>query len=359
MTRSVPARPPIGLIIVLAVLAGGALAVLLFSPHLAGGLFSDPAHFWRRLLWPLLRLTFFISLGLFVGQIIEATGWTHRFTLLARPFMRRAHFSPAMGAAFTTAFVSGTAALSMLMEFHREDTLSRRELLLAVLTNTFPSFFLHLPTTFFLLLPLVGKAGMLYLLLTFAAAVLRLAGVLVASRLLLPRPAGPYTPPRNNEAISRRGILKKTAAAFRSRMTRILIIVLPVYLIVVIVAEVGLFDWLRRALADQVGSAFLPMEAFSVVLISLVAEFTSGYAAAGAMLESGALTVFQTVLALLIGNILAAPVRALRHQLPYYMGIFTPRLGLGLMVASQAFRLLSLAFVGGLFFFGWRAICGG
>ncbi|MGD8387370.1 MAG: nucleoside recognition protein [Desulfobacteraceae bacterium] len=353
MTRSAPSRPPVGLIFVLAILAAGALAFCLLGPGFKGSLFSEPGVLWKRLLWPLLRLTFFISLGLFVGQIIEGMGWTNRLTLLARPFMRGAHFSPGMGAAFTTAFVSGTAALSMLMEFHREGTLGRRELVLAILTNTFPSFFLHLPTTFFILLPLVGRAGMLYLLLTFAAAVLRLGVALTAARILLPRSTGNYAPPRDQGKAPWKEVLKKTAGAFRSRMARIMMIVLPVYLIVVIVADAGLFAWLRKALADQVASAFLPVEAFSVVLISLVAEFTSGYAAAGAMLESGALTVFQTVLALLVGNILAAPVRALRHQLPYYMGIFTPRLGLGLMIASQSFRLLSLAFVGGLFAVSW------
>ena len=359
MKRSALPRPSIGLLVVLAILAAGACAFFLFGPGYAGSLFSDPVLLWKRLLWPLLRLTFFISLGLFAGQVIEGMGWTHRLTLLARPFMRRAHFSPGMGAAFTTAFVSGTAALSMLMAFHREGGLGRKELVLAVLANTFPSFFLHLPTTFFLLLPLVGRAGMLYLLLTFAAAALRLGAALIASRMLLPRPDRACAAPRDREAASWREVLKKTAGAFRSRMIRILIIVLPVYLVVVIAADAGLFAWLRQALAGRVGSAVLPMEAFSVVLISLVAEFTSGYAAAGAMLESGALTVFQTVLALLAGNILAAPVRALRHQLPYYMGIFTPRLGLGLMVASQTFRLLSLAFVGGLFVFGGYAVSGG
>ena len=57
-------------------------------------------------------------------------------------------------------------------------------------------------------------------------------------------------------------------------------------------------------------------------------------------------SVFQVVIALLAGNIIAAPVRALRRQAPYYMGIFTPGLGIRLMLASQGFRIGSLIFVG-------------
>ena len=67
------------------------------------------------------------------------------------------------------------------------------------------------------------------------------------------------------------------------------------------------------------------------------------------MLESGALTVFQTVLALLVGNIIAAPVRALRHQMPYYMGIFGPKLGTRLVIISQTFRIASLLISGIVF----------
>ena len=128
-------------------------------------------------------------------------------------------------------------------------------------------------------------------------------------------------------------------------------IILPVYVIILLISDMGFFLWLRKILAQGISVAFIPVEAMSVVVFSLVAEFTSGYAAAGAMLESGALTVFQTVLALLIGNIIAAPVRALRHQMPYYMGIFGPKLGTRLVVISQTFRVASLVISGVAFTF--------
>ncbi len=342
-------RPPAALWVFLGLLAGAAFLAYLGGAAAPGGIFTDPEALWRRLGFPLLRLTFFISLGLFAGQVIEALGWTDRLAVLARPFMRRAHVSPHMGAAFTTAFVSGTASLSMLMEFYREGLLKRREISLSVLLNTFPSFFLHLPTTFFLVLPLVGKAGLLYLLLGSAAALLRLAAALTACKLLLP----PVTSAHRADAGKRPEpfsvVLGRIGGRFRARILRILLVVIPVYLVVLAAADLGLFSWLRQVLARHVDPAMVPIEAFSVVVFSLTAEFTSGYAAAGAMLDSGALTVTQTALALLAGNILGAPVRALRHQMPYYMGIFTPKLGLWLMAATQGFRILSLLAVGAVF----------
>jgi len=84
--------------------------------------------------------------------------------------------------------------------------------------------------------------------------------------------------------------------------------------------------------------------------LSFTAEFASGFAAAGALMDAGVLTTQQTVLALLIGNMVAFPVRALRHQLPRYMGIYSPKMGAQLLLMGQGFRLLSLIVVGALYY---------
>ena len=316
-----------------------------------GGVFKDPASLWKKVVWPLMRLTGFISIGLFVGQFIEAMGWTDKLAILARPFMRWGHLSSRTGSAFTTAFFSGTASLSMLRSFHDKGTMSNKEIIISVLLNTFPTFFLHLPTTFFILIPLIGKAGVIYLLLTFSAALLRLVVMIVYTHFSFPAVTIDYekSSPAKPEW---KKLFPDTVKKFQARLIRILMIVLPVYLIIALISDMGFFLWLRKLLAQGVSFAFIPIEAMSVIIFSLVAEFTSGYAAAGAMLDAGTLNVFQVVIALLAGNIIAAPVRALRHQMPYYMGIFTPGLGIRLMLVSQGFRVGSLIFVGLIYFLG-------
>jgi len=341
-------RPPVFLYTFLALLAGCA-----FMAYWSGAIdtipvFKEQARLWERVIWPLMKLTGFISIGLFIGLMVEGMGWTERLAFMARPFMRWGHLSHQMGAVFTTAFFSGTASLSMLMSFHQEGSINRKEITLSVLMNTFPSFFLHLPTTFFVILPLTGKAGAIYLLLTFGAAILRLAAILTCTHFILPESPG-HSHEKTSEVRDWKKLFRETAKKCMSRLANILMIVLPVYLIVALISDMGFFLWLRKSLALGISSAFIPVEAMSIVIFSLVAEFTSGYAAAGAMLDAGTLDTFQTVLALLLGNIIAAPVRALRHQLPYYMGIFSPGLGVYLMLASQGFRITSLAGVGLIF----------
>jgi hypothetical protein len=86
------------------------------------------------------------------------------------------------------------------------------------------------------------------------------------------------------------------------------------------------------------------------VILSFTAEFTSGFAAAGALLDAGILTIKQTAVALLIGNIIAFPIRALRHQLPHYIGIYSPKMGIQLLAMGQGLRIVSLFIVGTVYY---------
>jgi hypothetical protein len=330
---------------ILAVLLLVAFLVFYFASPIISSSFRNPSFWWKRLGKPLLRITIFISLGLFVGQIIEATGWTGRLSTLVRPLMRWGHLSDSSGASFTTAFVSGTAAQAMLVTFEEEGKLSKKEVVLTSLLNGLPAYFLHLPTTFFIILPLAGVAGLLYLILTLAAALLRTVGLVTYSRLTL-APRTLEMVAERKEGQSWKSILQDTWQKFLRRLQRIMLLVVPVYLVVMIVSQLGFFSWLRLKLAGGITSTVVPLESMSVVIFSLVAEFTSGFAAAGALLDAGTLSIRETVIALLLGNVVATPVRALRHQLPYYMGIFRPKLGIQLIALGQTLRVISVIIVG-------------
>ncbi|UCF94433.1 MAG: nucleoside recognition protein [Desulfobacterales bacterium] len=323
-------------------------AVLLAGMALMDGLTSSKL--FSKLLWPLVRLMALIGIGLIAGQVIEASGWTKALSILARPLFTFGRLGPHCSVAFASAFVSGVAANAMLLEFYEERRISREQLFLANLVNQLPAFFLHLPTTFFIVIPLTGRAGALYFLLTFLAAALRTAAFLIYGHLRL-RPQGPLAEDRRQDPVqpTRRNakeILRRVLERLPVRLMRIGIYVVPIYIVVFIVNALGVFQLLRDWLARFVITTFIPMESLSVVALSLAAEFTSGFAAAGALMQAGVLTVKQTVIALLVGNILAFPLRALRHQLPHYIGIYSPKLGTQILLVGQGFRLLSLIMVG-------------
>lgn len=314
----------------------------------AGGLLR-PDMLWNRLAWPLMRVAAFVAFGLLAGQLIEAVGWTARLGTLAWPLIKSAHLPREAGAAFSAAFASGVAANTLLYTAWQEGRLNRRSLVLAnVLNASLPAYLLHLPTTFFVVYALLGRAALVYFGLTLTAALLRSAAVVVLGRRLLPASGA-----ESCEACGARRPWKEVWAdtwpKFKVRVRRMLLIIVPVYVVIFVLVRQGFFRWLGDALAHVVSWSLVPVEAMSVVIFSVVAEFTSGFAAAGALLASGGLTLKQVVIALLIGNVVATPVRALRHQLPHYMGIYTPGMGARLLAIGQGARVASVLLVAVLY----------
>ncbi len=310
----------------------------------------------RRLGFPLLRLLFFISFGLFIGQLIEAMGWTRQVAVLARPFFKFSNMGDRCSASFTTAFISGVSANALLLDFYEAKKITKMQLFLSNYINQFPAFFLHLPTTVFIVLPLTGYAGGLYFLITFVATLFRTICFLIFGRLVLPSPVSKseYTKKSIARGKKIRPTLNETFVNIKNRLPariiNIVIWVLPIYTIVFLLNINGVFNYLNQSLSKYVATSIMPIESLSVVILSFPAEFTSGFAAAGALMDAGVITIKQTVIALLLGNVLAFPVRALRHQLPRYMGIFSPKMGLQLLLSGQLFRVISIILMGTLYY---------
>ena len=307
-----------------------------------------------KLLWPLTRLMLFISIGLVAGQVIEATGWTNTLAALARPLFRFSRLGNHCSAAFTAAFFSGVTANAMLLDFYKEGKITRSQLFLSNFMNQLPAFFLHLPTTFFIVIPLTGWAGALYFLLTLAAVVLRTICLAIYGHFRLSAEHASLAPSKGSTATRApeniQSIWQGVKQKFPGRIKKIAIYVVPIYILIFVLNDMGLFKFTRQWLAGYVVTEFIPMEALSLVILSFTAEFTSGFAAAGALLDAGILTVKQTTIALLIGNIIAFPVRALRHQLPRYIGIFAPKMGVQLLAVGQGLRVSSIILIGIIYY---------
>jgi hypothetical protein len=301
---------------------------------------------YRQLASPLLRLLVYMGAGLLLGQAIESLGWAARLGSLAAPLLRWGHLRRECGSSFTAAFFSGIMANTMLITLYQEGKISRREMILTYLLNSaLPVYLLHLPTTFFIILPLVKEAGLIYLGLTLSSALLRTAVYLLYARARLTAETGGADAVAAPAPVPKKELAQEIWRKFKQRFSRVILYTLPIYLLIFILNDGGFFKWLREITAAHVAVGFLPMEAASVVIFSVATEFTSGMAAAGAFLQAGAMTVQQTVLALVLGNIVATPIRALRHQLPSHMGIFAPKLGTQLLLLSQGLRLVSLVLV--------------
>jgi len=329
-----PSRRLLWVCLVTALVAGALAAAVIWGN-------IPPDRLYKKLGKPLLRLSLAIAVGLLLGIFIENANLTAKVGRLFAPLLRFGHLREPSALAFTTAFFSAVAAATILANAQREGSISRKELVLSALTLTFPAFFAHLPSMFFIITPLVGILGVYYLVILLAGDILRTTCYLVFGRLTLP----PYEPIPQDPApreLGWREIWQETRKKFFARLYSILVITIPVFVAVFLAQEAGLFDWLKSRLAFLLAGTQIPVEAVSILVFSLAAEATGGFAAAGALLANQALSSGVILFTLVLGTIISSPMRAVRHQMPFYLGLSTPTLGLRLMILSQLFRTLSL-----------------
>lgn len=306
---------------------------------------------WDGLIWPLIRLMFFVALGVMVGNFIEALNWTQQVARISRPLTRIGNLSAISGAGFSMAFFSGVAANTMLAEAYDQGKLSKLELIMANLFNSLPRFFLHLPTVFFLAIPLIKGAAFLYVGLTLLAAALQTGLVVLAGHFLLTTQTQSNGSEESqtslkDENVTWKQALNKSWVRFQKRIGKIMIFTIPAYVLFFFLNRLGLFDLARIFLADHVWFlSWLNPQTLGIVALHIGAEFAAGLAAAGALLDASSISYRDVVLALMVGNVLATPIRTLRHQFPYYVGIFKPKLAVELIVISQVFRVAVMILV--------------
>jgi len=304
-----------------------------------------------NLLWPLSRLLMGMVLALLAANVLEALQWTRYLARLAAPLARFAHLSAASGAAFALAFLSPMAANGVLSKAHDEGKLSRKELRLANLFNSFPNFLVHLPTLLLLTWPVLGPPAASYAGLCLLAAAARTLLTVLAARALLPPlahadPVPLWDGPRKNP----REALQTAWDRFYRRVPRLVCVTIPVYILMYLLQTYGWFGATQHWLAEHADwLSFLKPQALGIIVLHLAAEMGAALAAAGSAFNTGGLTSFELVLSLLVGNILSTPMRAIRHQLPSYAGFFKPVLALELVLVNQCLRAASMLCVAWLY----------
>ena len=143
-----------------------------------------------------------------------------------------------------------------------------------------------------------------------------------------------------------REAMRKSWIRFKKRIRKILLVTVPIYIVIYAMNRVGFFRELEQATSAYL--SFIPgltPHSVGIITLQMASELTAGVAAAGALLQDGVMEHREIILALLVGNILSSPLRAVRHQFPYYAGIFRPKVATELIVCSQAFRVFSLILV--------------
>lgn len=306
--------------------------------------FFDTA--WHGLLRPLLRLMGTMSIAILIANTLEALAWERYLAKIAAPLVRLGNMGQAAGSSFVTSFFSAHSASAILSSAYAEGRISRKELILSNIFNSFPSYLVHLPNVAAIAIAILGKWGIIYLALGLSAAILRTVGTAVLGHFILPRPDCDDCGMPQHKARNFDEVLHKIFGSFKRRFLRVCKFTLPIYIVFFFIQHFGGFLAVQNFMAEHTSFlSFLKPEALSLVAMSLATETSASMSAAAALLHAGTLSGRDIVMAMLVGNILSSPVRAARHQFPAYAGYYPPATAALMVILNQSVRTFSLFFV--------------
>jgi hypothetical protein len=127
----------------------------------------------------------------------------------------------------------------------------------------------------------------------------------------------------------------------RSRRTirRLLLYVVPTFVAMALLEQFKVFEGLATWLPGLFKPAFLPSQAVAIIPAQAVNMYNGAIAAAN-FVDAGSLTIKQAVTVILLGSVITAPIRTLRHALPTYLATLGARPGTVMAVSAQALRVL-------------------
>jgi hypothetical protein len=315
--------------------------------------------FWPRKLVMLVELALYIAVGVILGQLLEVLGVVRYLAVLTWPITRLGALPRAAGPPLLMALQSGAVANSMLVASRDQGQLNNRHLYTAVLVVSCLSLFAHLPTFIVPIGMAFGPTATAALFgARFSAIFVEIIVVLAVSNWLIRRrgekplradgaprgrePASVTVRPARRRGQEQQGIWTQVFHRSRRTLKRLGIYVVPTFLVMASLERVGFFGWLTRQLPSVFAPSFLPAQAAAIIPAQALSLY-NGAIAAASFVDSGTMTVRQAILVILVGSLLTAPIRTLKHALPTYVAVLGARPGMVMALSAQGLRIVFTA----------------
>ncbi|MGP8330242.1 MAG: nucleoside recognition domain-containing protein [Methanosarcinaceae archaeon] len=286
----------------------------------------------------------FMIIGVVFAEFIIALKVTDKVAYLARPISNFANLRDECGASFMTAFISPTSANSMLASFHNNNLIGKKELFIASIMTSFPAILMHWRALLPVLIPLLGMTGIIYFCILVLIGFIKTLFIMLVGRILLEKN---NCKPVNHPVEIRPGIkeaFKISLQSSKSILGRILCMTIPVFFIVCVLIIAGAFDVLADNLAFVCKYFPIPPAGLSII-VAQFANFMAAHSAASTLLSTGVLTSKEVILTLLVGDVLSGITMAMKFLIPYYVGIFGPKIGMQILAIATTLRIAIMTVV--------------
>ncbi len=275
-------------------------------------------------------------LGVVLLSLVINLHLLDRLSWMARPITRFGHLRDECGLSFIAAFGSPTVANSMLVDLYQKGKMRKKELYVASLANSFPAILMHWRSMFPILIPLLGVVGLAYFGILVLVGFLKTGLILLTGRLILTKRENHWAEKKKEERPAFHFAFRESIYQSKGMIKRIAAITIPVTVVIFILIDLGVFDAFSIYLEGI--SKYLPIPPEGITIIGAqFANSVAAYTVASNFLLKGVLTGYQIIIILLVGDVVTS-IAGLRYLIPYYTGIFGPRLGMELMTISTIIR---------------------
>lgn len=286
----------------------------------------------------IVRILIYVSIGVFVGSMLNSLGWISRLSFLAVPFLRTSGLPPQCCTAFVTAFASPRAANGILSGAFDQNVITKQQMIAGALANTLPNTLSHIRVLAFAIIPLVGYAGIAYVMFQMIIGISCTLTALLVGRMFI-RTSNTSC---NNEDVPETVLpfskaVIKAYKHVRRVLKRIFLITVPLYIFITYLDYFGVFSHIANKLPDALTSILPP--ASVAVLIGHMTNIITAASVASELMKSQTLSSQQVFLTFLIGYAITIPIRATRHSIPAAVGVFPAKDGMVIVLLASGMRL--------------------
>jgi hypothetical protein len=279
-----------------------------------------------------------IGIGLFGAGVLTEMGLMQGLARIARPIFSFTRLPDACASAFVVSLGSAVAANGMVARFRDEGCLEEKEVILCAVMNSIPVYVRELFTYQIpIVLPALGLVvGGFYALVFIITALVKISVVVILSRLFLGEGTCRVPEGSRQERVSLWEALIRSFRRERRLFFKIAAIYITMTTAVFALRDRGAFEAFSvLPLAEIFG---IPPETI-VPLTTYVASPIVGISLLGPMIASNGITPVQAMIVLMLGSMFMLPFFAIRSLLPRYVGLFGPRLGVGIVVFSTGMSI--------------------
>ena len=287
----------------------------------------------------IIKILIAVFLGTAVGTIFECRNGAKYISFLIRPLLRFSRLPAICGTAFITAFVSNIAAAGMLAGAYSDKKISRKNMIIGAVLNSFPAYTMIMLFVTFILIPMIGVIAVIYFIMVIGLDLIRILIILLIVRLYGKSQLHPVYDFKEIEISTWSKTFKKAhKRAFRI-LKKFIVWGIPLYLLATFLVHLGVFNTINKHIPHFL-TEILPPEVISIIIAKFAGLITAATVAMG-MLQVSDITTPQILLAFFIGNILNIPIRTIKHNIPIMLGVFPEKSGLWIVLISESTRMIT------------------